>query len=202
MPGFLILDPVLLRDENNNILVITSTGQIKVRVHDSSGNEVTSTDLGGGKRGIDVKLETVSLVGPAGDYAELGEDGRLHVTTAPPIAIDGFTTIREILYQAVGGYNYADKTYVIPNTKKLYITKIVVTGEEASSSGGLYYCPNGIMDENAYLIAGMYFCGGMVDRDVDFDFTGDGTAAILARITRRSKGKRWVGIDWHGFVEV
>lgn len=150
---------------------------------------------------MEVVHGTLIPIDPEGDAVEIGTEGRMHITNAIPIAVAGYTTFRRYIYQAIEGYNYVSDVYTIPNGKKLYVTKGYVTGADGGSSAGLYYCPNGGFDLSTELIGGMYFNGGFYETDLDREYTGDGTATIILRLTRRDKGKRWVGAEWWGLVE-
>jgi hypothetical protein len=178
--------------------VINIITEIFAKLKDGSGNLITSTDLGNDKRGLDVRAE---IKDRNGDSVEICPVGRLHTTDAIPYIFIGHTFIVKSISQAILGHNYETVEYLIPTGKKLYILKMGVTGIEGDSSGGLYYCPSGVLDGTEVDLMGIFFNSGLWERQMDLLFTGDGTAKIIFKMTRRDKGKRWVSGGWEGFVE-
>jgi len=167
-------EPVLIQNEDGNILDITSTGQTSTRLHDSNGNPIIS-----------------SL------------QGRLHISHANPITATGYTKVTQTVYQVVNGHDYVLYTpYVIPNGKNLYITKLFATGGDGgNNSVGLYFSASGIWDNNIVRLGGVHFIGGLEELDADIVITGNGTKALILKVTRRDKGKCLLGAQWEGYVE-
>jgi len=139
-----------------------------------------------------------------GNVAQMGKDGRLHVTTQSPQDVDGYTQFTQTEYQAIDGYHHYANTYVIPNGKELIITNFHMSASGGQNSAGIYYVPDGVYDTETIgndLIRGSFFGMEPVEYQIDRSYTGDGTAAIVLVLRRRSKGKEWIGGDWNGFIE-
>jgi hypothetical protein len=144
------------------------------------------------------------LIGEDGYKAQIGPDGRLHTTKAPPQTFTGYTYVQEKLYSAIEGHNYEISEYTIPNGKTLHITNFSASGSGGNSSAGIYYVPDGVFDDETVadnLIIGTYFSSTPAIMELDKSYIGDGTAKIVLKATRRDKGKEWIGCDWQGFIE-
>lgn len=146
----------------------------------------------------------VTVRGEDGYLVQIGKEGRLHITNATPLAIVGYNNIFKQIYKAIEGYQYELDYYIIPTGKKMLISKIRMTSGGGHNSAGLYLCPDGVYTpalEDDSMIVGAYFNSELVEVDIDKEYTGDGTTAICLKLTRRDKGKEWVGADWSGIVE-
>lgn len=177
------------------------------KLKDGDGNSITSTDLGDGKRGLDVNLDlgeitigSVDIVDQEGDHIEIGPEGRLHITTALPHEVVGWNTFKISNGGAIPGHDSQIAEYLIPNGKKIIISEATVGGENGHNIGFIYYSATGLF-EDAVIVRRYYFSGQTTRYELDIDYTGDGTAKIFTKVQRLSKGKRYVHIGVHGFVE-
>lgn len=175
-------------------ITTTSSGSV-FQLEDSEGNKITSTALGSNKRSLDI-----TVLGEDGYPIQVGQDGRLHVTTATPIDTSNATRISETYSAAVAGHAYELFTFLIPDGKILMWTKIIIGGQEGSSHAVIYEAPNGTLDGNETVVVDYYVNGHTVQYDIDKESIGDGLNTIIVKLQRLDKGKRLITLIGEGFL--
>lgn len=164
-------------------VVEVDDGQIKIV--DANGNIVTTSDLGGGKRGLDVK--TIIRDGTNESLlAKVNESGYLYVTVPPAVTPPGKTEIVRRARGSIGGSTSVDDTYIIPNGVILNLSHFEggFQGATYDSCVTLYYAPDGIVNANAVIIAHGYCAASNYQKTLTDIYTGNGTRAIIARRQR------------------
>ncbi len=172
-------------------VVEVDDGQIKLV--DASGNIVTTTDLGSGKRGLDVN----AILAAGGKIiirdgtnenllAKVNDSGYLYVVTPPPATPPGKTEVVRRGRSSVGGSSSVDDTYVIPNGVSLNVTYFEggFMGATYDSCVTLYYAPDGTVNANAVILAHGYCAASNYQKSLNDIYVGNGTRAIIARRQR------------------
>jgi len=187
-------------------VVEVDDGQIKLV--DASGNIVTTTDLGSGKRGIDVNAilaadgKIIIRDGSNADLlAKVNESGYLYVTAPPDVTPPGKTEVFRNARGDVNGSSYSDDVYVIPNGVTLNLSHFEggFKGSSYDSCVTLYYTPNGSVDSSAIILAHGYCASSNYQKTLTDVFTGNGTRAIIARRERLDGTKKEGYFMWKGW---
>ena len=130
--------------------------------------------------------------------AKVDATGRLLVsqqTINPPAT----TAVKQQAFGAVQGTD--DIFYVIPNGETLNITKFTGSAEVEQTAGSaieLYYSPNGTTT-GIQILAVIFASGGGDQQDLNEQFVGNGTRAILLRRRRLSGGNKQIFGKWEGY---
>lgn len=140
----------------------------------------------------------VKLRGKSGRYAEVDDSNNLKVVNPTPAPPAGKTPINRTAYGDVSANSTVSDSYLIPSGETLTIQRFNCGAEEEARCT-LYYCPNGVIDASAVLIAVAYLNITNYVSDINESFIGNGTARIimqrtnLIRFGTREIFARWVG---------
>ena len=147
----------------------------------------------------------LSGITDAGSTLNIGatDDNRLKVATPTPAAPTGTTAVSQYADGDVGANATSQLNYTIPNGDTLHIQRLTMGGE-ASVSGGrviLLYRPNGSGSSSGEEVLGFgYISGGNFQSDLDGEFTGNGTrAVVLQRINNGGTTIRMTAL-WVGYT--
>ena len=130
---------------------------------------------------------------------KIDASGRALVSQPPPEAPPGTTAISQTEFGSLSGTD--DSFYTITNGTTLTITRLL-GGAEGNTNGGtsieLYEAPNG-NTTGIGLIAVIFSNGQSTFLDLNREFVGNGTRAILLRRRRLDGGSSEVYGAWEGF---
>lgn len=186
------------------------------KLKDGAGNIITSTDLGGGKRGLDVNLEAqvassvkIRDKDNASYEAKVDGSGNIYTITPFPEIPVGKTYIGAKEFADLSGIE--NHYTLIPNGETVYI-QIFQCGSEYDSNGGsvfsLYYAPDGMNtdDEDLVLICARFANGNNAPPyyppKVGYVGTGadiNNDACILMRCEHIGGGSAREFEEWQGY---
>jgi len=122
--------------------------------------------------------------------AKIDESGLLQVSAPPPVTPPGKTSVIKSGYGDVSGRSFEDETFVIPNGETLILSYFAGGGHPGTSDYSvieLWDCPNGSVDGSSIIIEAA-FTPGNVRAQLNEEFFGDGTRAIVLRRKRLNAG--------------
>jgi len=173
----------------------TSAGRWWVRISSASkpGNayaksfEVTQTGR-----------SAIIIVDSEGNEADVTPGGRLKVSQEPPTPPPNTTPVNRTFYTNMVGTQV--DTYTIPSGVTLHIQRLSA-GAEHSRDGSvveLWYDPDGT-GTNAEIIDVLFVNGTSEQHDLNAEYVGDGSAAILLVRRRLDGGSRRIFARWEGY---
>lgn len=181
---------------------------IDVSIHDNSSNAaVTTTDLGGSKRGLDVAgvVQIRDSLVPT-QLARVDESGYLLVKTPPPEAPVGTFPVEMMARSTITGSSQVDTPWVIPPNTVIVLQRFL--GGQYPASGdaselGLYHSTTGTITTASYLLSLGYVGTGEMNYKDELanTYAGDGVAAIIARRRRMNATAREMYYRWIGYLK-
>ncbi len=170
-------------------IVEVDDGQIKLI--DSDGNIVTTTDLGSGKRGLDVNIPNASLFvlrdgTVATRLAKIDEAGNVMVKISPD-APPNTIPVDYYIKGNVAGSSNSDTPYIIPANTTMVLQRFIGGAFPYSTNTSalqLSYDNSGTITTNSFLISFAYYLNQMYIEDLTGEYTGNGTQAIIMRRSR------------------
>lgn len=188
--------------------VFNKISELFVKLKDGAGNLITSTDLGSGKRGLDIygtitaTIDKVRLRDKTNEtyMAKVDSTGNLYFVTPTPEVPAGKTSISDIRISSVTGTAYS--FIVIPDGASITIQRFKGGAQNDVNGGsrvGLYYSPDGT-SSGMTLLEVLYANGS--SSFVDLGYTtpvGNGTRAICIERKRLAGGSVEIFGKWEGY---
>ena len=155
--------------------IINKISELFAKLKDGSGNSITSTDLGGGKRGLDI---SGSMAVDPDDRFTFDDSGNLKVV-AKPDAPPGTTPVSIFYYDKHNNTSWTE--YEIPQGKKLVIQTFTV-GAGRSNMGTIAEIRDRGLDDNQWdLVCLPLFVNGSTQQIV-----------VNKELPASSSGTRWI----------